>query len=469
MPTELPALRLNPRQQEAIDTLADPAVEEILLDGSVRAGKTQIGARAIVSWAYVFGGTYLVCRQTEQKLKDSTLKAIIRGEGGLNSVLPTGISRGYIANEMTVRLKNGAEILFRSAETPAAGIDKIKNITLNGFLIDQAEELDDPAYEEFYDIMLGRLSDPRGPGKAILITNPSHEDHWIYRRFIDENTREPQTRRVHFRLWDNEDNLDPSYFRKAMRSEKTRPDYFERYVLGEWGAFGGRRFKCFKPFHHVIPPFAVPEDWEVIEGIDFGSRSPTCCIWVAQDFQGRYYAIGEHYEAEQPISFHARRIKEMRAMLGVDPAVTYLDPSAFNQNRREYNSVAINFSDHEIYCSQAQNDRVPGWNLIEELLLERLEDGKPRLQVFETCSNLIRQLKSARYREHNALKPNTPGDEDIQKKNDHALDALRYVVSSRPPLPIERKEDEEPDRRQQLAKRLLTRAAEREQAAVYTA
>ncbi|MEG1500210.1 MAG: hypothetical protein RR400_04025, partial [Clostridia bacterium] len=49
-------------------------------------------------------------------------------------------------------------------------------------------------------------------------------------------------------------------------------------------------------------------------------------------------------------------------------------------------------------------------------------DGKSKLFIFKNCSNLIREIKSYWW-----------GDADRPiKKDDHALDDLRYYIMSRP-------------------------------------
>lgn len=53
------------------------------------------------------------------------------------------------------------------------------------------------------------------------------------------------------------------------------------------------------------------------------------------------------------------------------------------------------------------------------------ELGRPKLQIFSTCKNLIRELYTLPLSETNS--------EDVDTKaEDHAYDALRYLVMSRP-------------------------------------
>ena len=85
------------------------------------------------------------------------------------------------------------------------------------------------------------------------------------------------------------------------------------------------------------------------------------------------------------------------------------------------------------------------------MLTERMADGKPRLQVFNTCTNLIREIPSLRIK---------AGTDDVDKDlhNDHAADALRYAIMSRMPHPSLRHVVEEPDLREERARRLIEKA-----------
>ena len=53
------------------------------------------------------------------------------------------------------------------------------------------------------------------------------------------------------------------------------------------------------------------------------------------------------------------------------------------------------------------------------------QSGRPRLQIFNSCPNLIRELQSI------PLDKSNPEDVNTHAP-DHAYDALRYLIMSRP-------------------------------------
>jgi hypothetical protein len=72
----------------------------------------------------------------------------------------------------------------------------------------------------------------------------------------------------------------------------------------------------------------------------------------------------------------------------------------------------------------ADKNRVQGKIQIHEFLKVK-ENGRPRLQIFNSCPNLIRELQSI------PLSKTNPEDVDTHA-SDHAYDALRYMIMSRP-------------------------------------
>lgn len=430
----------------------EPEAEEILFDGAIRAGKTQAACKLIAAWAWKHGGpNWKACimRKTYRELADSTQAAFFKGDGQMPPACPPELVERYYAKDETVILKNGAQILFRSAENASDTEDKIRNVTMAVGFIDQVEELDGPEYFQLYETFCSRLSDHRGPRKMLLVANPGPEDHWVHRRFVDPRTTEPQTRRVSVSLMQNEHNLPANYVKRMYRRRDTNPLWYRRFILGEWGAFGGKRFPGWDPKLHVAEPFEVPGGWEIIQGIDYGWSNPTAGLLLAIDYEGRWWVIGEHYEREKPVSFHARAMKKLEESLNVSPSARFMDPSVWAK-RSEYESPGMEFADYGIYASKAQNDRLGGWNRIEEMLMEEMKDGFPRLRIFSTCENLIRELPSARIKD---------GTDDIEKENDHALDALRYAIMTRMPTPILEEDEEDLDPHERTARRLFERAS----------
>ena len=87
-------------------------------------------------------------------------------------------------------------------------------------------------------------------------------------------------------------------------------------------------------------------------------------------------------------------------------------------------SIAEVFAAGGVPLLKADNARIPGWQRVREFLAP-MDDGQPRLQIFSSCTNLIRTLPLLAYDAHDA--------EDVADNcEDHAPEALRYGLMSRP-------------------------------------
>jgi PBSX family phage terminase large subunit len=440
----------TPIQLEFLAATEDPAVNEILFDGSIRAGKSQACCWRVFKWALAHGGTYLIARNSYPELRDSTRKVFVDGDGGLPPTCPRELVVDFnkTENVLHIRRPDGgepAEIIFRAIGDD--GLGRVKNISLAGAFIDQAEELDEGrAGEAMYDEILGRLSDPRGPRKMILASNPGSTLHWVYRRFVKAATREPQTRRVHCVLTDNP-TLPADYMGRMLATKSTRPHWYRARILGEWGSFEGAAYTEFEERVHVVRPFEIPLHWPRFESLDFGANNPTAwLVWVA-DEDGNVVVVDEYY-GPGLASAHAVEIVARRERWGT--SVCYADPSIWaahgltNRWGRPA-SIADELGEHGVSgLVRANNDRRAGYLRLLELL--RVEQGRiapawarvpenvggaPRLFVSERCVNLVEQLRNAPVKKDGKDAAELV-DPDWESRLGHAHAAARYGAMTRP-------------------------------------
>jgi hypothetical protein len=382
------------------------------------------------------------------------MKAMLFGDGGMAPLIPPEVVDVYRASDELVRLKTGAEILFRSLEE--GQVSKILNLSLAGVLVDQVEELDGgDDGERVYDTLLGRLSDPRGPRKVLLVANPAGLTSWQYRRLVDEVTRDWFVRRVHFTLRDNAANLPADYVSAMEATAATRPAWFRSFILGEWGAFEGQAYEEFTEALHVVEPFEVPAHWDRFESMDHGAANPTAWHSWAVDEDGNLIVVAEHYRAGWLVSQHAAEVKRLRHGWYGDRAgervPVYADPSTgakvgLSNRWGQPASVRDEYAEHGIVLSAGQNDRAAGYARLLELVHvdpERLfpvwhpqsgERGAPRLFVSWSCTEAIRQLTSAPVAV-DGVNAGECVDPVWESGRGHAHASLRYGALSSRPVP----------------------------------
>lgn len=316
---------------------------------------------------------------------------------------------------------------------------------------------------------------PHGPGTRCYVrsaTNPGSVGHgWVKERFIApappmttirydaEVIRPdggklviPRTRVfVPSTVFDNKHLLDnaPEYLANlAMMPEADR----QALLYGSWDSFSGQVFTEWRndPAHymdklytHVIDPFEPPAHWRIYRGFDFGYSKPYSVGWHAVDPDGRIYHILELYGStgepnvgtkEHPGEI-ARRIREMenthpylkdRKIIGI------ADPAIFEQSHGESVAAMMERAPNTIIFDRGDHARIPGKMQLHYRLAFR-DDGRPMLQVFNTCRHFIRTIPALVYDKRTVEDIDTDGE-------DHGYDQIRYVLMERPITPPPPKE-----------------------------
>jgi hypothetical protein len=273
---------------------------------------------------------------------------------------------------------------------------------------------------------------------------PGH--HWVKARYID-----PAEPNKTFRIYDERTGL--SFTRKFIPARLSDNPYLndgryemmlsllpeverKRLLEGDWNIAEGMAFPEFNTNLHVIAPMAIPLHWERIKAVDYGYSAPSCCVWGAVDpDDGTLIIYKELYERGLEPTQLARRMHEKEAeekeMYGGDPwgilnrdIRGVIDGACFNKTGYTgptQGEVLIR-AGHKL--RPADKNRKGGKVQIHEYLRSNPR-GRPKLQIFSSCANLIREIQNL------PLAKNDPEDVDTHAE-DHAYDALRYLIMSRP-------------------------------------
>ena len=254
--------------------------------------------------------------------------------------------------------------------------------------------------------------------------------HWVKKRYVDPN--EPNkafegsdglTRKfIPARLDDNPYLAEDGRYEQML---KALPAVQRKQLLeGNWDITEGAAFAEFDPDVHVIPPFQIPIGWERVKGIDYGYASESACIWGAIDPSDRTLIIyRELYQKNLTGVDLAQLITQMEIE---DPfsVAGVLDTAAWNRTGTTGPTVGETLVRAGHKLRRADKNRIQGKIQIHEYLKVQ-QSGRPRIQLFNTCPNLIRELQSI------PLDRSNPEDVDTHAQ-DHAYDALRYLIMSRP-------------------------------------
>jgi len=221
---------------------------------------------------------------------------------------------------------------------------------------------------------------------------------------------------------------DNPYLAKDGRYEQMLnalpPTQRKQLLEGNWDVAEGAAFTEFDFEHHVITPFDIPIHWERIKGIDYGYASESACVWGAMDKNdGTLIIYRELYRKNLTGVELAHILTEMELE---DPFSVsgVLDTACWNRTGTTGPTVGETLIRAGHKLRRADKNRIQGKIQLHEYL-KLQQSGRPKLQIFNTCPNLIRELQSI------PLDKTNPEDVDT-KASDHAYDALRYLIMSRP-------------------------------------
>jgi len=153
----------------------------------------------------------------------------------------------------------------------------------------------------------------------------------------------------------------------------------------------------------VLVPGPAPAGTPVV-GLDFGVRNPFAAVWGVLDRDDILWLTGEHYCRNQTLDFHQQHMPR--------EVIWYCDPAGARER---------------IELTAAGRKVRPGINDLRLGIMavrSRLETGRLRV-VDGACPNLL--YEAGLYRYDDAT--NGRGSETPLSESNHALDALRYLIT----------------------------------------
>jgi len=253
---------------------------------------------------------------------------------------------------------------------------------------------------------------------------------WVKKRYVDAFTYNESfvggdglTRKfIPARLTDNPYLSEDGVYEQMLMS--LPPVQRKQLLEGNWDINEGAAFVEFDPDVHIVTPFQIPLTWERIKGIDYGYASESACVWGAVDrTDGTLIIYRELYRKGLTGEDLGAIITDMEME---DPFSVsgVLDTAAWARTGTTGPTVGESLVKQGHKLRRADKNRIQGKIQIHEYLKVQ-PSGRPRLQIFNTCPNLIKELQSI------PLDKRNPEDVDTHAA-DHAYDALRYLIMSRP-------------------------------------
>lgn len=371
----------------------------IICDGAVRSGKTLCMSISFVCWTfYNFSNTsFAICGKTIASLRRNVITPLLPVLYDLGFQCDFKISRNYL--EISKGNNVNRFYLFGGRDESSASL--IQGMTLGGVMLDEVALMP----RSFVEQALARCSLDRA--KYFFNCNPEHPYHWFYVEWI-KKCREKNMLYVHFTMEDNPSLSDTVKNRyKSLYSGA----FYERFVEGKWVTADGLVYPMFDHSRHVKKYEGTISAYYL--SCDYGTVNPFSLGLWGKGSDG-WYRLDEYYHSSRDKGVQLTDEEYYQALLKLagdkEIKALIIDPSAasFIQTVRRHNKYRV---------IKADNDVLSGINRVCRAI------KNDEIFFSPNCVDTIREFSL--YRWDNGIKKDAP-----KKENDHAMDDIRYFVST---------------------------------------
>lgn len=372
----------------------------IICDGAVRSGKTSCMSLSFVAWASAsfHDSSFALCGKTIASLKRNVITPLLPVLSSLGFVCREKSSKNLI--EISLGKTRNRFYLFGGRDESSAAL--IQGMTLCGVFFDEVALMP----RSFVEQALARCS-PAG-AKFWFNCNPENPLHWFYEEWI-KKSEEKNCLHLHFLMKDN-----PSLSDKVIKRYESlySGSFYERFVLGKWVAADGLVYPEAANGKYTRAPLSgigeehyISCDYGTVNPMSMGLWSRYGTVW----YRVREYYYSSRKEGSQKTDEeYYSQLEKLAGERKISAVI--VDPSAasFIECIRRHGKFRV---------LKAKNDVADGIRRVHEALRQ----GK--IFISPNCRATLKEFSLYRWEEGNA--------KDIPKKeNDHAMDDIRYFVST---------------------------------------
>lgn len=257
-----------------------------LCEGAIRSGKSWVGVVRVLHLCEAQPGLQALAARFQDVAMRTQLLPLVR------ELMPPTLLANWNAEQECFDLVNGSKLFMRGLKPgeQQAQWSKLAGMTLGAALVDEAAELP----PEFFDYLVGRISQPKMRHELILLTNPASENHWLSNEFPEDPAlMKPGRARFTFDVYSNVENLGREYVERLEQQFPAGSAQRRKYIEGRRGpdvtgtaVYAG----SFDRARHVRPVALNPQ-LPLIESWDFGFHFP-CVTWSQYAPWGQLSILG---------------------------------------------------------------------------------------------------------------------------------------------------------------------------------
>lgn len=322
---------------------------------------------------------------------------------------------------MYIEFPWNSRIEVRSADHP----ENLVGDALDGVIMAEAAKHRRDTWEQF---IRPSLADKRG--WATFCTTPEGHN-WLFDLYmLGQNPNFEDYKSWRMPSWDNTAVYPDGYNDKEIQLLKATmsPEWFQQEIGAEFTSFVGKIYSEFDERIHVRPHTYNPR-WLNFNFWDWGFVNPLAMLDVQIDPFDNIYIWREHYEANLRLEDHIEQLRERSNPDEYKVECSYADSA----DQEAVMTVNVKYGPC-IALDEAKQNWRQGIEVVKRFLRTEptglLDDyGDPimrsKLYIDPSCTNTIKEFMNYKMAE-----PPRTGKSDAQekplKKNDHAMDALRY-------------------------------------------
>jgi len=363
----------------------------ILMLTGVRGGKTLTGAVWLGNqFAKYPHDNHAIIAPTYKILEQATMPTFFE-------VFPE-YKKYYREKASKIQIPGYGNIFIRSADRETS----LEGMTLRSCWVDEAGDISRYAWI----IIQARTGTSLG---QVFLTTRAYGINWLKKDFHElwEEGNE------YYDVIQFETKENPGFAKVEWdRVRKSLdPRTFGMMYKGLFSEMIGKIYQQFNERKHVKSTVPYNDFIMVLGGIDWGFTEPAAMVAVGITKDWTAYVIDEYYSPGKTLEQLGEKAKEWMAKYRVQ--AYFSDPSE-PMNIYTFRQMGIPMND-------ANNKVIYGIDRVRKLL------GNGKLYLKDSCQNLIDEFQTYQYEED---RKDITLKESPLKKNDHGLDALRYVIAT---------------------------------------
>lgn len=373
-------------------------MDAIICDGAVRSGKSLCMFVSFIVWAMTNfkNASFAVCGRTTSSVRRNLIAPYLPVLSQLGYRCTLKLSGGNIK----VRMHGYENTFWIFGGKDEASQSLIQGMTLSGVMFDEVALMP----RSFVEQALARCSVEGS--KFWFNCNPSNPAHWFYNEWI-KKADSKRALYLHFSMEEN-----PSLSKEMLQRYENMYSgaFYERFVKGRWVAADGLIYPMFGDSYMADCPqqcsgYYISCDYGTVNPTSMGLWGESGGVWYRTH---EYYYSSKRSGAQKTDEEYYAELEKLADGRRINAVIC--DPSAasFIATIRKHGRFKV---------IPAKNDVLDGIRRVSDCL----KSG--RIKICRGCDDSVREFSLYCWDEGAAK-------DCPRKENDHAMDDIRYFVST---------------------------------------